>query len=364
MKYEYLIEHIKEESTMIIKTSKGIPSSEITSESSYNKRRDFLKTGANVALGLGATAGGLLSSSVQAQAGDALRARAPVDIQNSESAAWWQGKFDARRDVPDSGPYTTDETLTPYDDVVTYNNFYEFGTNKGDPAKNAGNFVTDPWSIEISGEVDKPGIYTLEDILKPHTLEDRIYRLRCVEAWSMVIPWVGFSLGDLIKRFSPNSKAKFVEFQTLVDPEMMPAQASRFSSIDWPYQEGLRIDEAMNPLAMLAVGLYGNVLPAQSGAPIRLVVPWKYGFKSIKSIVRINFTSEMPNTTWNDLQSSEYGFYANVNPDVSHPRWSQASERRLPTSLFSPTRTDTLPFNGYGEEVASLYQGMDLRRYY
>jgi sulfoxide reductase catalytic subunit YedY len=204
----------------------------------------------------------------------------------------------------------------------------------------------------------------LEDILKPHTFEERIYRLRCVEAWSMVIPWVGFSLGDLIKRFEPNSNAKYVEFVTLVDPKQMPGVTSRFATIDWPYREGLRMDEAMHPLAIIAVGLYGDILPAQNGAPLRLIVPWKYGFKSAKSIVSINFREDMPNNTWRDLQPSEYGFYANVNPGVSHPRWSQAKERRLPSSLFAPQEIPTQMFNGYSDEVASLYDGMDLRRNY
>lgn len=351
---------------MIIKTTKEIASSEITPESVYNNRRDFLKKGANIALGAGVStvAGAMLSPSALAQSGDALKARAPVNIKNSDSAVWWQDKFDSRIDVPATGPFTTDEELTPRDDVLAYNNFYEFGQGKGDPKANSGRFVSDPWSVEITGEVGKPGTYTLEDILKPHTLEDRIYRLRCVEAWSMVIPWVGFPLADLIKRFEPTSNAKYIEFQTLVDPELMPAQSSRFAIIDWPYQEGLRMDEAMNPLTLMTVGLYGNVLPPQSGAPLRLVVPWKYGFKSIKSIVRINFRSTMPNTTWNDLNAREYGFYANVNPDVSHPRWSQASERRLPVGLFDNARIPTTPFNGYGEQVASMYDGLDLRTNY
>ena len=349
---------------MIIKTQKTIPSSEITPESVYKNRRQFLKTGANVAMGLGAVSSGLVSPTLQAQTGDTLFARAPADINLASKPDWLVEQVAMRKDAPASGPYFTDEELTPFEDVTTYNNFYEFGMDKGDPSRNARDFSIDPWSLEISGEVNKPGTYTLEDILKPHALEERIYRLRCVEAWSMVIPWIGFSLGDLIQRFEPTSDAKFVEFQTLVDRDQMPAQRSRFASIDWPYQEGLRMDEAMNPLTLMAVGLYDDVLPAQNGAPLRLIVPWKYGFKSIKSIVRINFRKDMPNTTWNDLQPSEYGFYANVNPAVSHPRWSQASERRLPTSLFMPRRIETLPFNGYAEEVASLYDGMDLRRYY
>mgnify|MGYP001058031558 FL=1 len=236
--------------------------------------------------------------------------------------------------------------------------------NKGDPSSNSGAYKADPWSVEIAGEVAKPGTYNLEDILKPHDLEERIYRLRCVEAWSMVIPWVGFPLADLIKRFEPTSKAKFVEFETLVDAETMPGIRSRFSIVDWPYREGLRMDEAMNPLTLMAVGVYGDYLPPQNGAPLRLIVPWKYGFKSIKAIVKINFRETMPNTTWVDLQSQEYGFYANVNPDVHHPRWRQDTERRLPQTLFSRSRIATRPFNGYGEQVASMYEGMDLSRYY
>ena len=248
--------------------------------------------------------------------------------------------------------------------MSTYNNFYEFGTGKDDPARNARDFSIEPWTVKVEGECAKPGSYSLEDILKPHTFEERVFRLRCVEAWSMVIPWVGFSLGDLLKRFEPTGDANYVQFDTLVDSEQMPAQRSRFATIDWPYQEGLRMDEAMHPLATIATGLYNDILPAQNGAPLRLVVPWKYGFKSIKSIVAIRFTKTMPNNTWRDLQASEYGFYANVNPQVSHPRWSQASERRLPTSLFMPRRIDTMMFNGYADEVASLYDGMDLRRFY
>ena len=346
---------------MIIKTEKDIPSSEITPESVYRNRRKFLKAGAGLALG--AAAGPLLAPGAAAQNGDALRARAPEELNLASKPDWLVQKVDAAQDVPASGPYTTDEALTPFEDVTTYNNFYEFGTGKNDPSSRANEFDVDPWSVEITGEVNKPGTYTLEDILGSVTLEERIYRLRCVEAWSMVIPWVGFPLADLINRFEPNGNARFVEFQTLVDPEQMPAVSSRFATIDWPYQEGLRMDEAMHPLALLAVGLYGNVLPAQNGAPLRLVVPWKYGFKSIKSIVRINFRRDMPNTTWNDLQPNEYGFYANVNPEVSHPRWSQAYERRLPAGLFTP-RIETRMFNGYAEQVASLYEGMDLRRNY
>lgn len=353
---------------MLIRINSGreILSSEITPESVYRSRRDFIVSSAQVALGAGIAGTGLLSPAALAQAGDSLFARAPSDLHIVSRPAWLEEQVAARKALPESGPYTTSEALTPFDDVTNYNNFYEFGTDKSDPSNSTQDkhFSIDPWTVEVTGEAGKTGKFTLEDILKPHALEDRVYRLRCVEAWSMVIPWVGFSLGDLLTRFEPTSNAKFVEFQTLVDPEQMPAQRSRFATIDWPYQEGLRMDEAMHPLAMIGVGLYGNVLPAQNGAPLRLVVPWKYGFKSIKSIVRINFRSDMPNTTWNDLQANEYGFYANVNPDVSHPRWSQATERRLPTTLFSPQRIQTQPFNGYADEVASLYAGMDLRRNY
>ncbi len=256
------------------------------------------------------------------------------------------------------------EAITPFKDATHYNNFYEFGPNKGDPAENASALKTEPWSVVIDGEVGKPGTYALEDFVKPYQLEERIYRLRCVEAWSMVIPWLGFPLADLLKRVEPNGQAKFVRFETLQRPEQMVGQRSGFSVIDWPYMEGLRMDEAMHPLAILAVGMYGRLLPNQNGAPLRLVVPWKYGFKSIKSIVRISLVREQPKTTWESIAANEYGFYANVNPQVDHPRWSQARERRLPSGLFSPNVRDTQMFNGYGSEVASLYSGMDLRKYY
>ena len=257
--------------------------------------------------------------------------------------------------------YSTTETPNTYEDITTYNNFYEFGTDKSDPAERSERFRPQPWSVAIAGEAEVTGTFTLEDILKPHALEERVYRLRCVEAWSMVIPWVGFPLGDLIKRFRPTSKAKYVAFKTVERPSEMPGQ--RFGVLDWPYVEGLRMDEAMHPLALLAVGLYGQVLPNQNGAPLRLVVPWKYGFKSIKSIVEIRFTERMPPTTWNRSAPQEYGFYANVNPKVDHPRWSQAEERRIGAGLFTP-KQPTLPFNGYAAEVASLYAGMDLRKNY
>lgn len=260
--------------------------------------------------------------------------------------------------------FSTDEEKTPFKDVIRYNNFYEFGTGKDDPAKYADNMSVDPWSVIVDGECGNPGTYALEDLLQPHDYEERVYRLRCVEAWSMVIPWVGVPLADVVKRLEPTSKAKYLYFETLEDPEQMRGQQSIFSTIDWPYREGLRMDEAMNELAFLAVGLYGKALPKQNGAPIRLVLPWKYGFKSIKSIVRIRFQERRPKTTWERIAPSEYGFYANVNPEVDHPRWSQKRERRLPSGLFSPNWIETEKFNGYGDQVASLYKGMDLRKFY
>jgi len=253
--------------------------------------------------------------------------------------------------------YSTDEEPNSFEDITTYNNFYEFGTDKGDPAEYAGGLTVDPWSIVIDGMVDRPGTYDLADVVKGQPLEERIYRFRCVEAWSMVIPWIGFELAGLLNRVGVQPAAKFVAFETLVRPEEMPGQKSPF--IEWPYREGLRLDEAMHPLTILATGLYGEEMPKQNGAPIRLVVPWKYGFKSIKSIVRISLVDKMPPTTWNMLQPSEYGFYSNVNPNVDHPRWSQASERRIGSGLFGG-RQDTLMFNGYEDEVASLYAGQDL----
>ena len=342
------------------RTSDVIPS-EITPESVYKKRRDFMFDGGRALLGVAA---GSLPSIANAQNGEALKARAPAAMRRSPPAAWWAEKFQNIKPAPDREPYFTGETLTPYEDVTIYNNFYEFGMDKSDPATRSGEFKTDPWSVEITGEVEKPGTYHLEDIIKPHDIEERIYRLRCVEAWSMVIPWIGFPLADLIKRFEPTSNAKFVEFETIVDAETMPGINSRFAIVRWPYREGLRIDEATNPLTFMAVGLYGSYLPVQNGAPWRLIVPWKYGFKSIKSIVKINFRETQPNTTWEDLQPNEYGFYANVNPQVHHPRWRQDMERRLPQTLFSRRVFETRLFNGYGEHVAHMYDGMDLARYY
>ena len=308
---------------MIIRKPTDIPSSEITDQTLYLNRRNFMRAGLVAAGSIGA--GWLpVAASVNAK------------LPGVKKTDW--GK---------------EEKLTPYEDVTTYNNFYEFGVDKSDPSENAGSLKPSPWSVVVDGEVANPGTFTLEDILKPHPLEERIYRLRCVEAWSMVVPWVGFPLADLIKRFQPTSKAKFVVFETLFDPTQMPGQSRRL--LEWPYREALRMNEAMNPLAILAVGLYGEVLPNQNGAPLRLVVPWKYGFKNIKSIVKISFQEAHPPTTWNVLAPEEYGFYGNVNPKVDHPRWSQANERRL-GEIF---RRETLPFNGYGDQVASLYQGMD-----
>ncbi len=320
-----------------IKTSSKIKSSEITPEDVFLRRREFL---AAAGLAVGATSMGMFSGS-----------RVNAAIPELGSIASWAN--------------STVEKQTPWEQATTYNNFYELGTDKGDPAKNADRLVTDPWSVEVTGECGKPGTYTLEDILKPHSNEERVYRLRCVEAWSMVIPWVGFPLGDLIKRFEPTGNAKYVQFQTIIDKERLPGQ--QYPVLQWPYIEGLRMDEAMHPLTMMAVGMYGKLLPNQSGAPLRLVVPWKYGFKSIKSIVRISFVENQPDTSWNLSAPREYGFYSNVNPGVSHPRWSQAKERRLDgeakglAALFSEKR-ETAMFNGYADEVAGLYSDMDLKK--
>jgi methionine sulfoxide reductase catalytic subunit len=271
-----------------------------------------------------------------------------------------QGNPDAQKLTAAPSAFSTTDEKTPYDAVTGYNNFYEFGTGKEDPARNAGSLTTRPWTIKVDGLVNNPGEIGIEELLA-FPLEERIYRLRCVEAWSMVIPWIGVPLAELIKRFDVQGSAKYVAFETLVRPEEMPGQNG--SSLDWPYVEGLRMDEAMNPLTILGLGLYGEVMPNQNGAPVRIVVPWKYGFKSIKSIVRISFTETQPPTTWNIQAPQEYGFYSNVNPEVDHPRWSQAQERRVGTGLFAE-RIPTLPFNGYGEQVASLYAGMDLRANY
>ncbi|MCE3286181.1 MAG: Sulfoxide reductase catalytic subunit YedY [Steroidobacteraceae bacterium] len=271
------------------------------------------------------------------------------------------GAASARLKFARNPQLSLNEAPNSLEDITTYNNFYEFGTEKDDPAKRSQKFRARPWTVKISGEAARTGTYELDDLLRPHALEERIYRLRCVEAWSMVVPWVGFPLGDLLKRFEPNSRAKYVAFKTVLRPSEMPGQ--RFPVLDWPYVEGLRIDEAMHPLTLVAVGLYGQTLPNQNGAPLRLVVPWKYGFKGIKSIVEIRFTEKQPPTSWNLSAPHEYGFYANVNPSVDHPRWSQASERRIGAALFAPRR-NTLPFNGYAEQVAALYRGLDLRKHY
>lgn len=318
---------------MLIKRPSDIKSSEITDEQVFQHRRQFLRTASGVALGAAAGTGipGLLMPR------DADAAIAELNFRKNTD-------------------YVPEDELNSYKDITRYNNFYEFGTGKDDPARNAHTLKTDPWTVRVEGEVEKPADYHLEDLIKSSQLEERIYRLRCVEAWSMVIPWVGIPLSDLIKRFQPTSKAKYVEFTTLHDPKQMPGQ--KRSVLDWPYVEGLRMDEAMHPLTLMAVGLYGKVLPNQNGAPIRLVVPWKYGFKNVKSIVRIRFTEHMPKTTWAASGPSEYGFYANVNPEVDHPRWSQSRERRIGEFL----KRKTLMFNGYADQVAGLYAGMDLRK--
>jgi len=304
---------------------------EVTPRELYESRRQFLRGGAAAALGLGLG----LSAGATAGTGQRLEGVKP-------------------------GPFGTDEKQTPYDDVTRYNNFYEFSTDKEGPARLAGKFRTRPWQLAVEGEVAKPRVFDIEDILTRFALEERIYRLRCVEAWSMVIPWIGFPIAALLKEVEPTSRARFVEFTTLLDPEQFPGQRGGLfgSSLPWPYVEGLRLDEAMHPLAILSVGLYGEVLPNQNGAPIRLVVPWKYGFKSIKSIVRMRLVENQPAGTWNRIQPAEYGFYANVNPEVDHPRWSQKRERRIGELFKRPT----LKFNGYAEQVASLYRGMDLAR--
>ncbi|HYF61097.1 MAG TPA: protein-methionine-sulfoxide reductase catalytic subunit MsrP [Burkholderiaceae bacterium] len=260
------------------------------------------------------------------------------------------------------GPFGTTDKPTPYKDVTTYNNFYEFGLDKDDPARNAGSLKTRPWTVVVEGEVAKPKTFDIDELLKLAPMEERIYRMRCVEGWSMVIPWVGYPLSELIRRVEPTGNAKFVEFHTLADRRQMPGLSS--SVLAWPYTEGLRMDEAAHPLTLLTFGLYGELLPNQNGAPVRMVVPWKYGFKSGKSIVRIRFVEKQPMTSWTRSAPQEYGFYSNVNPDVSHPRWSQASERRIGEDGFMVRKRPTLPFNGYADQVASLYAGMDLKRFY
>jgi sulfoxide reductase catalytic subunit YedY len=333
------------------KLPKEPPSSEITPEGLYLRRREFLQ---NAGL-FTATAAGIGAGLLWLTRG----AAPPPAPRTTELASL---------PLPDGGvepspfarviksEYNVDEALTDYEAVTTYNNFYEFGTGKGEPAFNAHTLRPRPWTVAIDGEVHAPQTVDLDDLLRSFPLEERVYRMRCVEAWSMVIPWIGFPLGKLLERVQPTSRAKYVAFTTLLDPEQMPGQ--RRGLLDWPYVEGLRLDEALHPLTLMAVGLYGKVLPNQNGAPLRLVVPWKYGFKGIKSIVRISLTEREPPTTWNVSAPNEYGFYANVNPEVDHPRWSQATERRI--GEFA--RRKTLPFNGYAEQVAGLYSGMDLRK--
>jgi sulfoxide reductase catalytic subunit YedY len=310
----------------------GIPSSEITSKTTYLNRRKFLA--------------GTALAGAAAMAGMAFR-----EFESPSLIAAANAKIDGVQ----KGPFSTTETQTPYKDVTNYNNFYEFSTDKYEPAGAAKNFKTRPWTVTIDGLVKKKQVLDVDAILKMSAPEERIYRHRCVEGWSIVVPWVGFSLNELIKRADPLGKAKFVEFTTLYDPKQMPGQ--RAAVLQWPYLEGLRMDEAMHPLALLCFGMYGEVLPNQDGAPLRLVVPWKYGFKSIKSVVRIRFTDSQPLNSWQQTLPSEYGFYSNVNPNVDHPRWSQAKERRL--GEF--TKRPTLMFNGY-DQVASLYSGMDLKK--
>jgi sulfoxide reductase catalytic subunit YedY len=331
-----------------------IPESEVTDKSIYLNRRQFVQGLGLATLSVAAPTGAIAAGTASREAATT----AAPGPYSKNAPAWLRNKVEASK----VGAIATSEALTPYEYVTQYNNFYEFGTGKGDPFENARDFDTDPWSLNISGEAELTGQFQLEDILKPHDLEERNYRLRCVEAWSMVVPWIGFPLADLLKRFKPTSKAKYVKFKTLYDPAQMPGQASRFRAIDYPYEEALRIDEAMNELSFIALGLYGEVMPPQNGAPLRLVIPWKYGFKSIKSIVSIEFTNTQPKTTWQKSGPSEYGFYANVNPEVDHPRWSQATERRIGGGLFA-ARQDTQMFNGY-DEVASLYEGMDLSVFY
>lgn len=306
---------------MSIYKPETIPSSEITPESVFLNRRKFLRNSAILSAGAGLA-------------------------------------------LPASAGLQPDDEITPESIVTSYNNFYEFGMDKGDPARYASALTTDPWRVRVSGEARKTGEFEFADIIKGMTVEERVYRLRCVEAWSMVVPWMGISLKTILQQFEPTGNAKYVEFKTLVRPAEMRGQSSFFSSIDWPYVEGLRLDEAYHPLTIMVTGMYGKTLPNQNGAPWRLMVPWKYGFKSIKSIVGIRFTEQQPRNTWNMLAANEYGFYANVNPTVSHPRWSQASERRLPSTLFDQNKRPTLPFNGYADEVAGLYAGMDLTKNY
>lgn len=327
---------------MLIKKPNDIPSSEITSKSNFINRRTFI-TGMITAAG--ALAGGAY-----------LRYGTPSPASSGTVEAAGEKLSGIVK-----SQYSTTEKPTSFKDITNYNNYYEFSTDKYEPAGLSKNFRTRPWTVAIDGMVRKPKTLDIDSILKLAPLEERIYRHRCVEGWSMVIPWVGFPLSALIHQANPLPSAKFVAFQTIMAPDQMPGQKQ--GVLPWPYVEGLRMDEAMHPLTIIAVGLYDQVLPNVDGAPLRLVVPWKYGFKSIKAIVKMSFTDKMPPTTWNIMASNEYGFYSNVNPTVDHPRWSQATERRIGDGLFAPKRK-TLMFNGYGDQVASLYSGMDLRKYF
>jgi len=323
---------------MLIKKAADLRESDVTPKETFLRRREFLAVAGSTAVAVATNGLGPVFTGTPTAAAQNPAAQKLTNLKKS--------------------PFSTDEKLNSYKDITTYNNFYEFGLDKADPGKYAHTLKPKPWSVVVEGQCGKPGTYNIEDIMKYAPLEERIYRLRCVEAWSMVVPWVGYPLSEFLKRFEPTSKAKYVEFRTLVDTKQMPGQTE--PALNWPYVEGLRMDEAMHPLALLGLGLYGEVLPNQNGAPIRLVVPWKYGFKSIKSIVRVRFVESEPINTWKQQQSSEYGFFANVNPQVDHPRWTQGSERRL-GEFF---RRKTLMFNGYGDQVASLYAGMDLRKNY
>ena len=321
---------------MLIKKAADLKESDVTPKELFLRRREFIAAAGVTAAAVATNGFGLL--------GDEEAAAQNPNAQKLTNLV--------------KSKYNTDEKLNSYKDVTTYNNFYEFGLDKGDPSRYAHTLKPRPWKVVVDGQCAKPGSYDIEDIMKWAPLEERIYRLRCVEAWSMVIPWVGYPMSEFLKRFEPTSRAKYVQFKTLVDQRQMPGQTE--PALQWPYVEGLRMDEAMHPLTLVGLGLYGEVLPNQNGAPIRLVVPWKYGFKSIKSIVRVSFVESEPLNTWKQQQSQEYGFYANVNPQVDHPRWSQGSERRL-GEFF---RRKTLMFNGYADQVASLYNGMDLRKFY
>jgi sulfoxide reductase catalytic subunit YedY len=325
---------------MLIKRPADICPSEITTEANYTNRRRFIRDATLAGSGI------LLSAGCSKAEDQGL----PSASAGNSMSANKQIKGMA---------YGEDLEPNSLEDIMTYNNFYEFGLDKSDPARYSEGFKPQPWSVTIDGEAEVTGAFDYEDIIGPHTVEERVYRLRCVEAWSMVVPWNGISLAALLKRFKPTSKAKYVAFETVVRPSEMPGQRQRV--LDFPYQEGLTIAEAMHPLSILATGVYGIDLPNQNGAPLRLIVPWKYGFKSIKSIVRISFTENEPSTTWSDAAPSEYGFYANVNPEVDHPRWSQAKERLIGTGLFA-AKQPTLMFNGYAEQVASLYSGLDLAK--